>query len=78
MRKIIDARGLEDPMAEYEKLIVNDNCSASEGITVWLDEEKAGKKLSLFTSVLGYENRLEFKDHRWVLDVEIGQCVCPV
>jgi hypothetical protein len=78
MRKLIDARGAKDPMAEFAALIVNDNCSASEGIEVWVNGESTAKKLSLFTSILGYENRIGAKDGYWVLKVEVGPCLCPV
>ncbi len=78
MKRIIDARGADDPFQEFERLIVNDNCSASGGIEVRVDREKTARKLSLFTSILGYDNRVEERDGYWTLQVEIGPCICPV
>ncbi len=78
MKRIIDARGADDPFEEFEQLIVNDNCSAAGGIEVLVDREKTARKLSLFTSILGYDNRVEARDGYWALEVEIGPCVCPV
>ncbi len=78
MKRIIDARGADDPFEEFEQLIVNDNCSASGGIEVRVDREKTARKLSLFTSILGYENRVEKQAGYWALHVDIGPCICPV
>lgn len=78
MKRIIDARGKADPMESFRVLIVNDACSASEGIEVILDDETTARKLSLFTSILGYENQVIRKEDHLLLQVEIGACVCPL
>lgn len=78
MKKKIDARGASDPMEELRALIINDNCSASEGIEVRVDGESTAKRLSLFTSILGYENRIVREEDHFVLQIEIAACVCPL
>jgi hypothetical protein len=78
MMKQIDAREARDRIDEYKTLIVNDNCSLSGGIEVLLDREKDARRLSVYTSLLGYENRVESVGDYWALIVEIGPCVCPV
>jgi hypothetical protein len=78
MKKIIDTRDAKDGIEEYKALIVNDNCSLSGGLEVRLDGEKDARRLSAYTSILGYENTVENRGDYWTLNVEIGQCVCPV
>lgn len=76
--RIIDAREDYSLIQEYKDLIVNDNCSSPDGIQVLVDKEKTARKLSLYTSVLGYENAVDSVGDDWALTVKIGKCICPV
>jgi hypothetical protein len=76
--KTIDARENRERIEEFKNLIVNDNCAFSQGVEVLLNDEKAARKLSLYTSILGYENRVEAAEDGWAMKVEVGPCVCPV
>jgi len=76
--RIIDAREDYSLIQEYKDLIVNDNCSKPRGIQVLLDKEKTARRLSLYTSILGYSNAVDSVGDDWALTVKIGKCICPV
>ena len=78
MKKTLDAREDYSLIDEYKYLIVNDNCRYPGGFEVLMDQEKTARKLSLYTSILGYENRVDSIGDDWALTVEIGACLCPV
>ncbi len=76
--RIIDAREDYSFIQEYKDLIVNDNCSDPGGIQVLLDKEKTARRLSLYTSILGYSNEVDSVGDDWALTVKIGKCMCPM
>ena len=78
MKKTIDAREDYRLIDEYKSLIVNDNCRYPGGFEVLVDQEKTARKLSLYTAILGYQNRIESIGDDWALIVDIGECLCPI